>query len=121
MIFVPGGSACGAQYINLLALLARSHPVDVLNPRNQGLSPHVEYGGRTARYSMDLKEFGDHIAVKSADYVVPSMRAAILWRYIDLFGTGIKTRGEILPPLVFNFLTNLRQKEEAYLFKGVRA
>lgn len=36
---------------------------------------------------MDLKEFGDHIGVTSADYVGQSMGAAILWSYIDLFGT----------------------------------
>jgi non-heme chloroperoxidase len=91
LIFVPGWSANGAQYINLIALLSRSHHVYVLDPRNQGLSQRVDYGGRIARFSMDLKEFGDHLGVKSADYVGHSMGAAILWSYIDLFGTrGIR-------------------------------
>lgn len=87
LIFVPGWSSNGAQYINLLALLSQSHHVYVLDPRNQGLSQQVEFGGRIARFSMDLKEFGDHLGIGSADYVGHSMGAAILWSYIDLFGT----------------------------------
>jgi pimeloyl-ACP methyl ester carboxylesterase len=87
LIFVPGWSANGAQYINLLHLLSRDYHVYVLDPRNQGLSQHVEYGDRIPRLSMDLKEFGDHLGLKSADYVGHSMGAAILWSYIDLFGT----------------------------------
>ncbi|AGU47815.1 MULTISPECIES: alpha/beta fold hydrolase [Variovorax] len=88
LILVPGWSANGAQYINVMYLLAKHYRVYVLDPRNQGLSQHVDYGNRIARYSMDLKEFGDHLGVKSADYVGHSMGAAILWSYIDLFGTG---------------------------------
>lgn len=91
LISVPGWSANGAQYINLIALLAQSHHVYVLDPRNQGLSERVEHGGRIARLSMDLKEFGAHLGITSADYVGHSMGAAILWSYIDLFGTrGIR-------------------------------
>ena len=87
LIFVPGWSANGAQYINLMFLLAKKYHVYVLDPRNQGLSQHVDYGTRIARYSMDLRQFGEHIGVTSADYVGHSMGAAILWSYIDLFGT----------------------------------
>jgi pimeloyl-ACP methyl ester carboxylesterase len=76
---------------SLIALLSQSHHVYVLDPRNQGLSQHVAHGGRIARFSMDLKEFGEHLGVTSADYVGHSMGAAILWSYIDLFGTrGIR-------------------------------
>jgi pimeloyl-ACP methyl ester carboxylesterase len=88
LIFVPGWSANGAQYINVMYLLAKEYHVYVLDPRNQGLSQHVDYGTRIARYSMDLKQFGEHLGVASADYVGHSMGAAILWSYIDLFGTS---------------------------------
>ncbi len=88
LVFVPGWSANGAQYVNLMALLARHYHVYVLDPRNQGLSQHVGHGGRIARFSMDLKEFGDHLGIKSASYVGHSMGAAVLWSYIDLFGTS---------------------------------
>jgi len=87
LIFVPGWSANGAQYVNLMYLLAKHYRVYVLDPRNQGLSQRVDYGTRIARYSMDLMQFSEHIGVKSAHYVGHSMGAAILWSYIDLFGT----------------------------------
>lgn len=87
IIFVPGWSANGAQYINVMFLLSRRYHVYVLDPRNQGLSQRVDYGTRISRLSMDLKEFGDHLGLQSADYVGHSMGSAILWSYIDLFGT----------------------------------
>ena len=87
LIFVPGWSANGAQYINVMYLLARRYHVYVLDPRNQGLSQRVDYGNRIARHSMDLRELGEHLGLKSAAYVGHSMGAAILWSYIDLFGT----------------------------------
>jgi len=88
LILVPGWSANGAQYINLMYLLAKEYHVYVLDPRNQGLSQRIDYGTRIARYSMDLKQLGEHLGVTSADYVGHSMGAAILWSYIDLFGTA---------------------------------
>jgi pimeloyl-ACP methyl ester carboxylesterase len=88
LVFVPGWSGNGAQYINVLFLLSKHYHVYVLDPRNQGLSQIVDFGARIARFSMDLKEFGDHLGIQSADYVGHSMGSAILWSYIDLFGTG---------------------------------
>ncbi|WP_426172792.1 alpha/beta fold hydrolase [Massilia sp. TWR1-2-2] len=51
------------------------------------LSERTERGARIARFSADLKEFGEHLGVKKAHYVGWSMGAAVLWGYIDLFGT----------------------------------
>lgn len=87
LIFIPGWSANGAEYINVLYLLSKTHHVYVLDPRNPGLSERTERGARIARFSADLKEFGDHLGIKKADYAGWSMGAAILWGYIDLFGT----------------------------------
>lgn len=86
LVFIPGWSANGAEYINVMYLLSRDYHVYVLDPRNQGLSQKVEYGARIARYSADLKEFTDHLGLASADYVGWSMGAAVLWGSIDLFG-----------------------------------
>jgi non-heme chloroperoxidase len=87
LIFIPGWSANGAEYINVMYLLSKTYHVYVLDPRNQGLSERTERGARIARFSADLKEFGEHLGVKKADYVGWSMGAAVLWGYIDLFGT----------------------------------
>jgi pimeloyl-ACP methyl ester carboxylesterase len=88
LIFVPGWSANGAEYVNVLYLLSRKYHVYVIDPRNQGLSQNVEYGTRIARYGADLKEFIDHIGDEKVDVCGWSMGASVVWSYIDLFGTG---------------------------------
>jgi len=91
LVFIPGWSANGAEYINVLYLLSQHYQVYVLDPRNQGLSQQVDYGTRIARFSADLKEFSEHLGLTSADYCGWSMGASVLWGYIDLFGTrGIR-------------------------------
>lgn len=91
IVFVPGWSANGAEYINVMYLLSKRYHVYVLDPRNQGFSQRVEYGNRISRYAVDLKELGDHLKLASADYCGWSMGASVIWSYIDLFGTkGIR-------------------------------
>lgn len=92
LVFIPGWSANGAQYINVMYLLAKQYRVIVLDPRNQGLSQKVEYGNRIARHSMDVRELMDYLGFKSATFVGHSMGSAILWSYIDLFGTSSMTK-----------------------------
>ncbi|WP_410014542.1 alpha/beta fold hydrolase [Sodalis sp. C49] len=87
LIFVPGWSANGAEYFNVMYLLSKKYHVYVLDPRNQGLSQNVEYGNRLSRYGMDLNEFIDHIGAKSVNLCGWSMGASVIWSYIDLFGT----------------------------------
>jgi pimeloyl-ACP methyl ester carboxylesterase len=88
LIFIPGWSANGAEYINVMYLLSKSYHVYVLDPRNQGLSQRVDYGTRISRFGADLKDFVDHLGLKSADFCGWSMGASVLWSYIDLYGTG---------------------------------
>lgn len=87
LIFIPGWSANGAEYINVLYLLREHYHVHVLDPRNQGLSQRVEHGNRISRYAMDVREFAGHLGLQTAYYCGWSMGAAILWGYMDLFGT----------------------------------
>ncbi|PPT77562.1 alpha/beta hydrolase [Xanthomonas arboricola pv. populi] len=88
LVFIPGWSANGAEYVNVMYLLSQHYHVYVLDPRNQGLSQRVEYGGRISRFAMDLKELSAHLRLKKADYAGWSMGASVLWSYIDLFGTS---------------------------------
>lgn len=88
VVFIPGWSGNGAQYVNVLYLLRRKYRVIVLDPRNQGLSENVDYGARISRFAADLKEFVDHAGLKSADFCGWSMGGAVIWSYIDLFGTS---------------------------------
>lgn len=87
LIFIPGWSANGAEYVNVMYLLSKQYHVYVLDPRNQGLSQNVEYGNRLSRYAVDLKEFTDHINAKTVNLCGWSMGASVIWSYIDLFGT----------------------------------
>ncbi|MMZ49763.1 AB hydrolase superfamily protein YdjP [compost metagenome] len=86
LIFVPGWSADGAWYINLLYILSKKFEVYVLDQRNHGLSQKVTYGNRISRFSADLHEFLQHINVKQANFCGWSMGCSVLWSYIDLFG-----------------------------------
>jgi pimeloyl-ACP methyl ester carboxylesterase len=88
LIFIPGWSANGAEYVNLMYLLAKRHRVIVLDPRNQGLSQRVGYGNRISRYAMDLKQLVDHLNIRQGDFCGWSMGASVLWGYVDLFGTS---------------------------------
>jgi len=87
LIFVPGWTGNGAQYVNLMYLLRQHYHVYVLDPRNQGLSQHVDYGNRIARMATDLKEFADHLGLHMADYCGHSMGSSVLWSFIDMYGT----------------------------------
>lgn len=88
LIFVPGLSADGAWYINLLYTLSQKFEVYVLDQRNHGLSQKVNYGNRISRFSADLHEFVQHIDVKEAHFCGWSMGCSVLWSYIDLFGSS---------------------------------
>lgn len=87
IVIIPGWSSNGAEYVNVMWLLARNHRVLVLDPRNQGLSGRVDYGARIARYAADLHEFRAAAQVGEADYVGHSMGASVIWSHIDLYGT----------------------------------
>lgn len=88
LVFVPGWSANGAEYFNIMFLLSKHYHVYVLDQRNQGLSQRVKSGSRISRYAMDLREMKEHLKLEQADYAGWSMGVSVLWNYIDLFGTS---------------------------------
>ncbi|MHA6833488.1 alpha/beta fold hydrolase [Ralstonia pseudosolanacearum] len=112
LIFIPGASANGAEYINVMYLLSKNYHVYVLDPRNHGLSQKVDYGMRISRFAMDLKELNDHLGIKSADYCGWSMGASVIWSYIDLFGTkGINKAVFIDEPISIYAHSDWSEKE----------
>jgi pimeloyl-ACP methyl ester carboxylesterase len=112
VIFIPGWSANGAEYFNVMYLLAKHYRVIVLDPRNQGLSQRVEYGVRISRFAMDLKQLNEHLGVTSADYVGWSMGASVLWSYVDLFGTkGIRKLSFVDEPISIYAHNDWSEKE----------
>jgi len=112
LIFIPGASANGAEYVNVMYLLSKNYHVYVLDPRNHGLSQKVDYGMRISRFAMDLKELNDHLGIKSADYCGWSMGASVIWSYIDLFGTkGINKAVFIDEPISIYAHSDWSEKE----------
>lgn len=87
LVFVPGWSSNGAEYINLIHLLKDKFTVYVLDQRNHGLSEKVKFGNRIARFSMDLHEFLNAENIEKAHLCGWSMGCAVIWGYVDLFGT----------------------------------
>ena len=87
IVFVPAWGAGGAELINELVLLSKTNHVYVLDARNQGTSEQTLKGQRIARQSMDLNEFLDHIGVEKTVLAGWSMGVAVIWGYVDLFGT----------------------------------
>ena len=87
IVFVPAWGASGAELINELWLLSKTHHVYVLDPRNQGTSEKTLKGQRIARFSMDLNEFLDHIEVEKTVLAGWSMGVSVIWGYIGSFGT----------------------------------
>lgn len=88
LIFIPGWSSNGSQYFHILYLMSKKYHVYVLDMRNHGLSQKVSYGNRIARYAADVKEFREHLGIKTAYFTGHSMGASVLWSYIDNYGTS---------------------------------
>ncbi|SEQ68263.1 alpha/beta fold hydrolase [Basfia succiniciproducens] len=88
LVFVPGWSSNGAEYINLIHLLKDKFTVYVLDQRNHGLSDKVKFGNRISRFSMDLHEFLNAENIEKAHLCGWSMGCSVIWGYVDLFGSN---------------------------------
>ncbi|MVT07823.1 alpha/beta fold hydrolase [Chitinophaga tropicalis] len=86
LIFVPGWSSNGAEYINIIYLLKEHFEVYVLDQRNHGLSEKVHFSNRISRLSADLNDFLNALKIESAHICGWSMGCAVTWSYIDLYG-----------------------------------
>ncbi|WP_313104958.1 alpha/beta fold hydrolase [Pseudescherichia vulneris] len=88
LVFVPGWSSNGAEYINLIHLLKDKYEVYVLDQRNHGLSDKVTFGNRISRLSADLNDMLVSLDIRKAHLCGWSMGCSVIWSYIDLFGNG---------------------------------
>lgn len=86
LVFVPGWSSHGAEYINLIHILKEDYEVYVLDQRNHGLSDKVTYGNRISRLSADLNDFLNAAGITRAHMCGWSMGCSVIWSYIDLYG-----------------------------------
>lgn len=84
LVFIPGWSSNGAEYISLLYLLKKNYHVYVVDLRNQGLSDKVNYGIRISRHAQDIHEFFEHLNLDQINLCGWSMGASLVWSYVDL-------------------------------------
>lgn len=86
LVFIPGWSSNGAEYINLIHLLKEDYAVYVLDQRNHGLSDKVTFGNRISRLSADVNDFFNALEIEKAFLCGWSMGCSVIWSYIDLYG-----------------------------------
>lgn len=86
LIFVPGWSSNGAEYINLIYLLKEHFEVYVLDQRNHGLSEKLYFENHISRLSADLNDFINALGIDKAHICGWSMGCSVTWGYIDLYG-----------------------------------
>lgn len=87
LVFIPGWSSSGAEYINLIHLLKEDYEVYVLDQRNHGLSDKVAFGNRISRLSADVNDFFHALEIDKAFVCGWSMGCSVIWSYIDLYGS----------------------------------
>ncbi len=86
LVFIPGWSSNGAEYINLIHILKEEFEVYVLDQRNHGLSDKVTYGNRISRLSADVNDFFTAVNIDKAYVCGWSMGCSVIWSYVDLYG-----------------------------------
>ncbi|NIJ79269.1 alpha/beta fold hydrolase [Xanthomonas cannabis] len=88
LVLLPGWSAGGADYINIIHLLSKRFKVYVLDQRNHGLSEKAEFGNRISRFAADLNDFLVSQNIESAHLCGWSMGCSVIWGYLDIFGSA---------------------------------
>lgn len=87
LIFVPGWSSHGAEYVNIIHLLKEHFEVYVLDQRNHGLSEKLYIENHISRLSADLNDLMNFLEIEKTHLCGWSMGCSVIWGYIDLFGS----------------------------------
>jgi non-heme chloroperoxidase len=86
LIILPSWTNSAAQYHHQVTEFAADHRVLAVDVRAGGLSAKVDYGLRISRFSADLHEICDQLALDRFILMGHSMGCSIIWSYLDLFG-----------------------------------
>lgn len=86
LIILPSWTNSAAQYHHQVAEFATDHRVLAVDVRAGGLSAKVGYGLRISRFSADLCEICERLALDHVVLMGHSMGCSIIWSYLDLFG-----------------------------------
>jgi pimeloyl-ACP methyl ester carboxylesterase len=86
LIILPSWTNSAAQYHHQVTEFAGDYRVLAVDVRGGGLSAKVDHGLRVSRFSADLREICDQLALDRFILMGHSMGCAIIWSYLDLFG-----------------------------------
>jgi pimeloyl-ACP methyl ester carboxylesterase len=87
VIFLPGWSQTAAMFEQQIMELSQSYKIFALDMRGHGESAKPAHGYRIARFAKDLWEFLEDLNLRDVTLVGHSMGCAIIWSYLDLFGS----------------------------------
>lgn len=87
LVLLPGGGFSAEVFENQIGALSQYFTVISLDKRGHGLSDKAEYGYRVSRFAKDLDDLLNHLQVEQAHFIAHSLGAAMVYNYVDLFGT----------------------------------
>ena len=87
LVLLPGWSQTAAMFSHTIEALRNRYHVVALDHRGHGDSEKVDHGYHVARLAMDLREFLIALDLNQVTLLGHSMGAAVIFAYIQLFGT----------------------------------
>lgn len=106
LIFVPGWSKNGADYINIIYLLKDYFEVYVLDQRNHGLSEKRYTDVNISRLSADFNDLITTLGLDKAHICGWSLGCAVTWGYIDLYGDSKIEKLVFIEPASFKEMSD---------------
>ena len=88
LIMIPGWSQTAVEWIENAKAITSCRRVIALDMRGHGESDKPEHGYRVYRLAQDLHEALEHLETPSVDLMGHSMGCAVIWAYLDLYGSS---------------------------------
>jgi len=87
IVLIHGWSQCAEEFKHQIEPLSARYDVIAVDQRSHGESQKVSYGLKISRLSKDLYELLTELELNDVALLGHSMGSAVIWCYIDLFGT----------------------------------
>ena len=87
IVMIHGGSQAAEQFKYQIPAFAEHYQVIAVDLRGHGESEQVSFGYRIARLSKDLQELIVTLKLEQPHLLGHSMGCAVIWSYLDLFGS----------------------------------
>lgn len=88
LVLIHGWSQSAEQFKYQISAFAERYHVIGIDLRGHGKSEKITYGYRISRLSKDIQELIDFLQLEKPHLLGHSMGCAVIWSYIDLFGTN---------------------------------